>query len=42
MDILQGEAAGDGGAKAPLAVHLVGGKAGALGFDEEAYRRLLK
>ena len=36
MDILEGEAAGYGGAKAPLAVDLIGGKAGAIGFDEEA------
>ena len=36
VDVLQREAAGDGGAQAPLAVDFVGGEAGAIGLDEEA------
>ena len=36
MDILQREAAGDGGAQAPFAVDFVGAEAGAVGFDKEA------
>ena len=36
VHILEREAAGDGGAQAPLAVHFVGAEAGAVGFDKEA------
>ena len=34
--VLQREAGGDGGAERPLAVDVLGGEAGAVGFDEEA------
>ncbi len=36
MHVLQGEAAGDGGAQGPLAVDFVGAEAGAVGLDKEA------
>ena len=36
MHVLQREAAGVGGAQAPLAVNIVGGEAGAVGLDQEA------
>jgi len=36
MHVLQGQAAGYGGAQAPLAVDIEGAEAGAAGFDEEA------
>jgi hypothetical protein len=36
VHVLQREAAGVGGAQAPLAVDIVGGEAGAIGLDEEA------
>jgi hypothetical protein len=35
MHVLQREAAGVGGAQAPLAVNIVRGEAGAIGFDQE-------
>ena len=41
MHVLKREAAGGGGAQAPLAVDFRGGEAGAVGLDQKASNRFV-